>query len=231
MFERAAAEVTASVYGVIGHSNLGNERLTASTGTAFLVAPGLLATAAHVLHRQNDRSAPLHDTLVAFRAPELGKRLSPLRVVAVSDAYDLALLALPAPAEAAPLALRRDVVPIGTPCGALGYPLSTVTFPGGNMNVNMVLRFQSAYLSTHDGRYYETDAPMYAGSSGCPGFLPDATVFGVQFATRTQVDLVPGTQDAGLSRLAIAVWISSAAVIEFAAANGVVLPRQVGSGS
>jgi hypothetical protein len=69
------------------------------------------------------------------------------------------------------------------------------------------------------------DALMYSGSSGCPVFLVDGTVIGMQVASQVGTDDLheapyPSPQSV---RLAISVLVPSYELIAFARANGVQL--------
>ena len=101
------------------------------------------------------------------------------------------------------------------------YCLATGTF-------SLVERFQGARISAYhvqlhpSGRtlgYYETDRVMYKGSSGCPGFLDNAEVFGLHNASILEAP-IGGTPQEN-ARLAISVWTPSADIAQFARQNGI----------
>ncbi len=121
--------------------------------------------------------------------------------------------------------LEPNRIATGTPCGALGFPLASVSFSATGRLFNLQERFQSASVSAHATTVhasgvqliqYETDAFMYAGSSGCPGFLDDAKIFAMHVASRTE----PSPNGSSNARLAIAVWVPAADIRAFAHANG-----------
>jgi hypothetical protein len=132
-----------------------------------------------------------------------------------------------------------DVVPTGTSCGSLGFPLATVVFGTKGRTFNLVERFQSSSISAYKAQIgpsgraltlYETDALMYGGSSGCPGFLTDGTVFGVHVASIVDqtVARANAAQPGGnANRLAISIWVPAADVRDFAQANGVSLDSHI----
>ncbi|MFH1179257.1 MAG: hypothetical protein V1710_02740 [Candidatus Bathyarchaeota archaeon] len=66
MFQSAAKGIRESVYGILCHSNLGDQEI-ADHGSGFMIAPGIIATVAHVLHRRGDRNSPLHDIIEVIR--------------------------------------------------------------------------------------------------------------------------------------------------------------------
>ena len=287
------------------------------SGTGFLIAPQLCLTAAHVLHHDGQKNAPIHSRIQVIRAPEVGQPMRMARLLGIDDALDLALLQIEhvrpieqtkridqtkpieeirpieqtkpidqtkridqtKPIEqakridqtgltadqrtAVPAAQQKDVpeltlhgevpylklhaeVPLpGTPCGSLGYPLSTVGMKEQHVAFTLIERFQGSYISSRrpellsDGRLaniVETDGLMYGGSSGCPGFTTDGRVWGLHFATITEnvratpapqqpqarTEQLPAIPSLG-ARLAISLWVSSTEIRAFAARCGVVL--------
>jgi hypothetical protein len=66
--------------------------------------------------------------------------------------------------------------------------------------------------------WYETDQLMYSGSSGCPGFLVDGRVFGMQSNTLTTV----ASSDDESKRLAIARQVPSKEILAYARASGII---------
>jgi hypothetical protein len=110
-----------------------------------------------------------------------------------------------------------------------------VIFTQAGKMFNLVERFQganiSAFLTQADpsGRqlsYYETDALMYKGSSGCPGFLMNGNVFGMHIRSAIERSNQGGNPDVKApleTRLAISIWVPSMDIIAFAKDNGVAL--------
>jgi len=60
MFQQSCQTIRETVYGVKGTTPLGNNRANSSTGTGFMIAPGVLATAAHVIHFKCDFNEATH---------------------------------------------------------------------------------------------------------------------------------------------------------------------------
>lgn len=302
MFESACLKVRESLYGILCQTDVGGRPVHFGSGTGFLIAPQLCLTAAHVLHHDGQKNAPIHSRIQVIRAPEVGRPMRMARLLGIDDALDLALLQIEhirpieqakridqtRPIEqakridqtgltadqrtAVPAAQQRDVpelalhekvpelalhaevpyltlhaeVPLpGTPCGSLGYPLSTVGMKEQHVAFTLIERFQGSYISSRrpellsDGRLaniVETDGLMYGGSSGCPGFTTDGRVWGLHFATITEnvhatpapqnpqarTEQLPAIPSSG-ARLAISLWVSSTEIRAFAARCGVVL--------
>ncbi|MFM7587373.1 MAG: serine protease, partial [Bacteroidota bacterium] len=293
MFESACLKVRESLYGILCQTDVGGRPVHFGSGTGFLIAPQLCLTAAHVLHHDGQKNAPIHSRIQVIRAPEVGQPMRMARLLGIDDALDLALLQIEhvrpieqiRPIEqakridqtgltadqrtAVPAAQQKDIpelalhtevpelglhaevpyltlhaeVPLpGTPCGSLGYPLSTVGMKEQHVAFTLIERFQGSYISSRrpellsDGRLaniVETDGLMYGGSSGCPGFTTDGRVWGLHFATitenvratpapqqpQTRTEQLPATPSSG-ARLAISLWVSSTEIRAFAARCG-----------
>ncbi len=311
MFESACLKVRESLYGILCQTDVGGRPVHFGSGTGFLIAPQLCLTAAHVLHHDGQKNAPIHSRIQVIRAPEVGQPMRMARLLGIDDALDLALLqiehvrpieqtkridqtkpieeirpieqarpiehikpidqtkrieqigltadhnkAVPAaqqrevpelalPGEVPYLILHTEVPLPGTPCGSLGYPLSTVGMKEQHVAFTLIERFQGSYISSRrpellsDGRLaniVETDGLMYGGSSGCPGFTTDGRVWGLHFATITEnvratpapqqpqarTEQLPAIPSSG-ARLAISLWVSSTEIRAFATRCGVVL--------
>jgi S1-C subfamily serine protease len=193
-----------------------------------MIAPGIVATAAHVIHDNLNVANPRHKMFRVIRAPDIGQQLETAQFIAEDIDRDLALLKLDNPRSVLTVTLNNGILPQGTSCGSIGFPLATVNDKGFNLS----LRFQGANISSYlpyptpSGRLlysYETDSLMYSGSSGCPGFDVDSTVFGMH----NKVLLDPNTQQQQATqnqsnRLAISLWIPSTDITAFARNNGVV---------
>lgn len=123
--------------------------------------------------------------------------------------------------------MEGNIVPRGTSCGSLGFPLANVRPRGGGVHYSAFERFQGAYISnyirdTSRSRplfWYETDSLMYNGSSGCPSFLINGNVIGMQSNTLTERSQQRRGES---SRIAISRWVPSTDIIDFAKKNGII---------
>jgi len=229
-FVKACAANRRAIYGLLASSPIKPQGTNLSNGSAFMVAPGLLVTAAHSVYFENDPTKPPHKRYELIRAPDVGQQMEIATLVAVDNVKDLALLRIAAPRSTARLKMLKGRVPSGTPCGSLGFPLAQVGVTSqGVVSFNLWERFQGANVSRfgtdtdNNGNtitFYETDSLMYEGSSGCPGFIRSGEVFGVQSRSLVQA---PKAGAAAVTRLAISMWVSSTDIIAFVARNGVVL--------
>lgn len=236
MFVQACNQIRECIYGLMGHSRIGPNQVNATNGTGFMIAPGILVTAGHFCHVENDPSKPVHTKFEAIRSPDIGQGMENATFIATDAGRDIALLRLNNPRSTSRVQLECNKVPTGTSCGSLGFPLASVMFSPSGRIFNVFERFQGACISAYQIsldpsgralRFYETDSLMYGGSSGCPGFLTDARVFGMHVASivdpvSAQANATRPNQVAG-NRLAISIWVPAADVRDFAIGNGIQL--------
>jgi S1-C subfamily serine protease len=231
MFSKACAQVRESIYGVLGSSQVGETGITATNATAFMIAPGVLTTAAHFVHVENDFSKPVHTKFEVIRAPDIGQTMETAKLIAEEPTRDIALLRIDNPRSDICVSFEANRVPVGTSCGSYGFPLAKVAFRKTGKSFGLVERFQGASISAFvSGKllsYYETDALMYRGSSGCPGFLTSGNVFGMHNKSRVEKPKEAANQlkqeGQAKTRLAISIWVTSMDIINFARANGIVV--------
>jgi hypothetical protein len=233
MFASACATMRPSIYGLMGVSPLGPTKAIATTGTAFMIAPGVLITAAHLLHAEGDVTRSVHELFEVIGAPDIGKKMEHATVIAEDPQRDTALLRLHTPRSLSCVRLETSRVAIGTSCGSLGFPLAGVVSLPTGPSLSLAERFQGANISAfhaqpdhlgHPLDYYETDSPMYGGSSGSPGFLVGGKVFGMHIvsvnAQGTAAESSPSTNGGAPDRLAISIWVAAGEIAVFAKANG-----------
>lgn len=230
MFQKACSTMVNKVYG-IKFSTIIGAQMHSSLGTGFMIAPGVIATAAHAVHTENNPANPRHTSFEVIRAPDIGQQMEIAQLIAEDTIRDIALLRIGQPRSNQCVTLNNNVVPIGTSSGSLGFPLAFLDQTG---LFSLVLRFQGANISAFQtfrhpsGRnlsIYETDAIMYNGSSGCPGFTSDEVVFGMQIAVMNNPysGQQQGTQASLSDRLAISLWVPSIDIIAFARTNGITI--------
>jgi len=243
MFQQACQTIREAVYGVKCITPLGNNRANFCTGTAFMITPGVLATAAHVIHFESDHNKAVHQTFEVIRAPDIGQKTEKTQLIAEDTTKDIALLKIANSRSTQSVVLEPNILNIGTSCGSMGFPLSFI----GKKGFILDLRFQGAFISSFNIglEYYETDSLMYKGSSGCPGFTTNGHVFGMHNRSVTgqpsPIQQTPQSraqrrqqmkhgkkailpevkQKKQTDRYAISLWIPSTQIITFARANGI----------
>ena len=233
MFAKAISQNREAIYAILGSSPLQSNAITPSLGSAFMVAPGLLITAAHCILDVSKQAKAPRENLRVIRALDIGKKAEPAVVVASDGGKDLALLRIDAPQSKACLKLLDAPVPIGTHCGTSGFPCITVDF-APRSGISHIELFQGADISSFLSETgpngdavsrYETDSPLFGDSSGCPGFVESGEVCGM--CRRSVVD-PPGNDgrpggSAGPTGSGVTLWVPSMDIIAFAKANGIAL--------
>ena len=210
-----------------GYTQLRHKLVSNSTGSGFTIAPGMLITAAHLIHVENDFERPAHSNFEVIRSPDIGMTLETTTLVAEDPVNDIALLKIVDPRSVEYLSLEHERMPTGTNCGSLGFPLSEVVTTPEGTRFNLIERFQGSFISSFIKRpsprgdlvdYYEVDTEMYTGSSGCPGFLIDSKVVGMQSQS---IYLNTTRKGNNSDQLAISLWVPSMNIIGFAKSNGI----------
>ncbi len=234
MFAKACSQVRESIYGVLGSSKVSTKSINITNATAFMIAPGILSTAAHFVHVENNPAKPIHTKFEVIRAPDIGQNTEIAKLIAEDPSRDIAFLRINNPRSNICVSLEANIVPTGTSCGSYGFPLAQVFLAQTGKGFNLVERFQgasiSAFVTDSAGQkpsYYETDSLMYRGSSGCPGFLVNGKVFGMHI--RVRIEKPKGSSSSPKqtgqteTRLAISIWVTSIDIINFAKANGIIV--------
>lgn len=233
MFQRACSLVEPAVYCTVGGTN----GLGVSFGTAFMIAPGVLATAAHAIRVGKSTSAARHDHIVVIQGPNLeANRMEQVTRILEDLDRDIALLQIDDPRSRDCVVLEAATISRGALCGSLSYPYAILSHNALDREFRDVLRFKSATVSCHYtetlqlGRqisFYEIDTALYEGSNGCPVFCEDGKVFGMALKTRTLLSPVPQgaehNQGSAEKPLAFQAMVPSNDIIDFAARNGIAL--------
>jgi len=229
MFREACKQNSGGIYGTLSSSQFGNEK-TWCNGTGFMIAPGILAMASHCIHVGNNNANKRHKRFDVICTTDIGRSLESAVLIDEDCIRDLALLKIDNPRSIRCLSLETSVVEKGTACGSLGFPFSSTEILSTGIEFNLVERFQGAYISTYinetlsSGRIlstYETNNLMYAGASGCPGFLVNGNIFGMLVGTRVNTNTINGKQIS--EQVAISLWVPSMEIIDFAKKSGVKL--------
>lgn len=222
MFRKACKQNSGGVYGTLSFSQSGIET-TWCNGTGFMIAPGIIVMAAHCLHLENNNDNLRHNKFQVICTSDVNYKLEKASLIEEDKIRDVALLKIDNPRFIKCLSLESYIVDKGTACGSLGFPLSSTEFLSTDIKFNIIERFQSAYISAYtnetlsSGRMlstYETNNFMYAGSSGCPGFLGNGDVFGM---------LVGARANTFMEQVAISLWVPSIDIINFAQNSGIKL--------
>ena len=216
MFANALAENREAIYAILASSPLPPEAATPSGGTAFMIAPGLLVTAARCIPGGSDPDDLPCPELSLVRAPDIGRGTERATLVSLDRGKGLALLRIDAPRSASFLRLLDAPVPIGSQCAYSGFPRISMG-PAPRPGASLIEMFQGASVSaflraTAPGgeplTWYVTDAAIVGDPSGCPGFLPSGEVFGM-------LNCPPGD-----IRSAVPSWVPSMDIVSFTRGSG-----------
>lgn len=221
MFSQANLQIRESLYGIWARTRQKNI-IYHSNGSGFMIAPNYIVTTAHVLHLHNEITNPLHREIRVIRSPDIGQQTEITTFYTEDKIRDLAFLQIDKPRSNQCVTLENNLVPNGTICGCLGFPLAKIQQLSDRLSFNLIERFQGAFISAfftenNSGRdisWYEIDREMYDGSSGCLGYLSNANVIGVQARVLREEsnDDVPLKER---KKLEISLWIPSTDVITF----------------
>jgi len=167
VFANACAKVRSSIYGVMSASPRGPTQAVATIGTAFMIAPGVLITAAHVLHTEGTVTQPLHTVFEAISAADIGQKMERATLIAEDSERDTALLRLHDPRSAACVALETSRVPVGTSCGSLGFPLAGILSSSKGPALTLAERFQGANISAFHEHRNHAGNHLEIGRASC----------------------------------------------------------------
>jgi S1-C subfamily serine protease len=242
MFQEACRKNREAIYGIKAASQISENQVTFGTGSGFAIAPGIIATVSHLVHIDNDPNK-IHTHFEVIRSPDIGQKMESATLIAEDPNHDIALLKINNPRSDKCVTLEQSKVPSGTSCGSLGFPLGEVVVTGpGQVSYNLVERFQGSFISAFvqdrtplgkSADFYEIDSLMYHGSSGCPGFLPNSRVVGMQSQSRLGENAAEVLQRAKISQgtgdkkpivnsqLAISMWVPSMDIVKTARDNGI----------
>jgi hypothetical protein len=255
MFQEACRKNRESIYFVVGSTPISSTQQTHDLGSGFMVAPGILATVRHLVHKHGKINNPVHKEFHILRTPEIGQpgnNFKSAKIIAEDAVSDIALLEISNPNSSDCILLDSNLVGIGTSCGSYGFPLAQAIQTPQGVNWQLIERFQGSNISSfHKHAYFEGNAPsdayeidslMYNGSSGCPAFLTNSKVVGMQSqsflgpspaasakqptlslkgARKIKGGVPPKKVDENDTRLAISILVPSVDIIKLVKDNGI----------
>lgn len=174
------------------------------SGTAFLVAPDQLVTAAHVVD-----GASRIDVL-------LGGQTVTATVIGFNDASDIALVRTDTPLSGFVFHLASDVPRKGEEVTALGYPAKTATVvatQGRVSGLDQVVETDAFYRND----MIEVDAGVNHGNSGGPLITQDGTVVGVVSASSPNASVTGFAAPAPAAGAEVSAWQATPQDVAFAA--------------
>jgi S1-C subfamily serine protease len=142
------------------------------SGTAFLIAPGVLMTNAHVVEGARQ-----------MRLTSLQGNLE-TEVILCDSNNDLALLRATLPANSQPLRFRQSGANLAEAVTTLGYPMASLMGSGVQVTQGVISGLFGAH---NDIRLLQFTAPIQPGSSGSPLLDQQGMVLGVVSSTFTQM--------------------------------------------
>ena len=91
MFSTACVTIRESVYGVRCSTEVKPKGTHFSTGSGFAIAPGMVITAGHLAHIENDAKKPAHKNFDVIRSPDIGQQMEHAVLIAEDPKNDIAL--------------------------------------------------------------------------------------------------------------------------------------------
>lgn len=150
--------------------NPSEQRPSSWTGTAFLVAPNVFMTNAHVA-----------DGASRIRLSSLQGNLEAEPIIS-DNTNDLALLRVASPSHLQPLPFRSSSIGLAQAITTLGYPLAGLMGNGIQVTQGVISGLFGAH---NDIRLLQFTAPIQPGSSGSPLLDETGAVLGVVSSTFT----------------------------------------------
>jgi S1-C subfamily serine protease len=147
--------------------------LIGSWGTGFVIAPGYVLTAYHVVHQKNQiRVGPVGQTATGR------SRWLKADLVKVDAINDLALLSIPEILPAVKLHPGKKV-PIGLEAFVIGYPQPRLQGSSQKITAGIVNGYRNTRNSPSEAGLLQISAEVSNGNSGGPVIAPDGTVIGM----------------------------------------------------
>lgn len=180
---------------------------TSNTGTGFVVAPGHVLTAHHVVQGRGS----------LLVGPLPNGKWTPAEVVQTDPKLDLALLKAPIDLPVLSLAPSADV-PMGLEVSVIGYPQPKFQGLSRKITQGIVNGVRSEKQNAQDVGFLQISAEVSKGNSGGPVFAPDGTVIGLVQRKMNAGKVAEQTEDWVVN---VSYALRSSQVIKFLQDNGV----------
>ena len=172
-----------------------------SFGSGFMVAPGYVLTAQHLLEGKD----------LAYVGPNAQRKWIKARVVKTNTNLDLALLQVPLDAPALTLADWRDV-PIGLEVFALGYPLPALQGFSKKITEGIINGNRGNQEDLSQQRFFQFSAEVSKGNSGGPVIASDGNVVGMVQRKLNALSVAERSQDFAVN---VNYALKSVLILEF----------------
>ena len=174
-----------------------------SIGTGFVVADGLMVTAAHVLRDKDS----------VWVGPIEPKRWLRAQVVKVDQQFDLALIAVKLDTPALNLARWSDV-PNGLEVFVVGFPQPRLQGLSKKITQGLINGNRSNRNESFDSGYFQFSAEVQHGNSGGPIFAPDGLVVGMVQKKLNALSVAEKTNDLPVN---VSYGLKSSEIVNFLA--------------
>jgi serine protease Do len=172
-----------------------------SIGTGFVVADGLMVTAAHVLRDKDS----------VWVGPIEPKRWLRAQVVKIDPLFDLALIAVKLDAPALSLARWSDV-PNGLEVFVVGFPQPRMQGLSKKITQGLINGNRSDRNESFDSGYFQFSAEVQQGNSGGPILAPDGLVVGMVQKKLNALSVAEKTNDLPVN---VSYGLKSSEIVNF----------------
>lgn len=172
-----------------------------SIGTGFVVADGLMVTAAHVLRDKDS----------VWVGPIEPKRWLRAQVVKVDPLFDLALISVKLDAPALSLARWSDV-PNGLEVFVVGFPQPRLQGLSKKITQGLINGNRSDRNESFDSGYFQFSAEVQQGNSGGPILAPDGLVVGMVQKKLNALSVAEKTKDLPVN---VSYGLKSSEIVNF----------------
>jgi serine protease Do len=172
-----------------------------SIGTGFVVADGMMVTAAHVLRDKDS----------VWVGPIEPKRWLRAQVVKVDPLFDLALISVKLDAPALSLARWSDV-PNGLEVFVVGFPQPRLQGLSKKITQGLINGNRSDRNESFDSGYFQFSAEVQQGNSGGPILAPDGLVVGMVQKKLNALSVAEKTNDLPVN---VSYGLKSSEIVNF----------------